>query len=467
MGLITRDTRPLHNYQAIANDWALARMYSRGQKGAGLFLDPGLGKTRTSLTTAQTLIDLNEVRRVLVIAPLRPVYNVWPSQIEQWFGRDLSYSILHDQYKQAFNLNCQIEIVNPEGLPHLVEQAGRWDLLIIDESTKFKHWSTRRMAYLKKLLPFIRYRMILTGTPAANSLADLHAQMYILDDGARLGKTVTYFRDRFMMRGGWQGRQWVMRPDKEKELLGLVQDCCLRMDAETYLDMPELVHNDIWVELPPECRTEYNRLKRELYAQLESGDVFATTAAGAYTKCKQFANGQVYNTGEDGVKTSHKAHDLKLTALADLAEELSGKPLLLLYEFKHDLEYAQNHKAFKNAPFIRGRMKAKDVEKILYDWNCGITPVLMAQWQTISHGINMQDGGCNDIGWLGIPDNPEIYDQGFRRVYRQGVKGKQVRVHRVLARKTVNETQLERLLDKNMTQADFLDKLKEHARSAA
>lgn len=439
-------------------------MYSRGQKGAGLFLDPGLGKTRTSLMTAKTLIDLNEVRRVLVIAPLRPVYNVWPAQIEQWFGREMSYAILHDQYKQAINLNCQIEIVNPEGLPHLVEHAGRWDLLLVDESTKFKHWSTRRMAYLKKLLPFIRYREILTGTPAANSLADLHAQMYILDDGARLGKTVTYFRDRFMQPAHGPYRKFEMRPDKEKELLELVQDCCLRMDCETYLDMPELVHNDIWIDLPKECKTEYNRLKRELYAQLETGEINCTTAAGAYAKCKQFANGQVYNTGEDGVRTSHLAHNLKLTALADLAEELSGKPLLLLYEFKHDLEFAQHHKAFKGCPFIRGRMKATDVDDILKKWNTGATPVLMAQWQTISHGINMQDGGCNDVAWLGIPDNPEIYDQGFRRVYRQGVKGKQVRVHRCLARGTVNEPQLERLIDKNMTQADFLHKLKEHAR---
>lgn len=438
-------------------------MFGRGQKGAGLFLDPGLGKTRTSLTTAQTLIDLKEVRRVLVIAPLRPVYSVWPAQIKQW-GFDMSHVILHDQHKQAMNLNCQLELCNPEGLPHLLEHAGRWDLLIIDESTKFKHWDTRRIAYLKKLLPFIRYREILTGTPAANSLADLHAQIYIIDDGARLGKTVTYFRDRFMMPAHGPYRKWEMRPDKEAELLGLVQDCCLRMDCEDYLDMPKLVHNDIWVELPGQCKTEYNRLKRELYAQLESGDVFAATSAGAYTKCKQFANGQVYNTGEDGVRTSHKAHNLKIEALADLVEELQGKPLLLLYEFQQDLERLMQHKLFAKAPFIKGRMKAAAVDTILKHWNNGDTPVLMAQWQTISHGINMQDGGCNDVAWFGIPDNPEIYDQGFRRVYRQGVTGTHVRVHRVLCRGTVNETQLERLVDKNMTQADFLLKLKEHAR---
>lgn len=457
-------TLPLRDYQGIAAQWAMNRLYARDAIGAGLFLDPGLGKTRTSLTIADELLTLKEVKRVLIIAPLRPVYSVWPAEMKKW-KFDMSWSILHEQYDKAMAWDTQLEIVNPEGVVKLQDLGGRWDLIIVDESTKFKSWSSRRMKFMRKLLAKTPKRLILSGTPAANSLADLHAQMYIIDNGESLGRTAGYFREMYMCRGGWQGKQWVVREDMKHALLDKISDRCLRMDAESYLDMPALLFNDIWVEMPEEAKRQYNKLKRELYVKLQTGDVFCGSAAAAYMKCKQFANGQVYNTDEEsGVRTTHRAHDAKVEALVDLMEELAGKPLLISYQVTADLERLQMHKAFSKLPVIKGRMKAKDVDEIIAKWNRGEYKGLLAQCQTVSHGLNMQEA-CNDVGWFGLCDSPEVYDQFIRRIYRQGVVGPQVRVHRLLTRGTVDEPMLGRIESKGQTQAEFLEALKKHARA--
>lgn len=456
-------TEPLRSYQKTAVNWALERLYVNGGKGAGLFLDPGLGKTRTSLTIAKALLDIQEVKRVLVIAPLRVVYNVWPAEIMDW-GFDLSHIVLHGQHTQAMRENCQIEIINPEGLVKLDGIKNRWDIVFVDESTKFKNFTSERMKFFKRLLPTIPKRVILTGTPAANSLADLFSQLFIVDDGESLGKTLGYFRNLYMVRGGWQGRQWVVREDRQQELLEKIGDRTLRMDAESYLDMPRIVENNIWITLPPECQSQYKKLKRDLAVELASGHIVANSAGSAYQKCKQFANGSVYNKEEDGTRTSHKAHDAKITALADLVEELQGKPLFVGYNFTQDCDRLLQHKAFKNCPFIRGKQKASETERIIAAWNRGEIPVLLCQIQGMSHGLNMQKA-CNDVAYFGLCDSPETYGQFFRRVYRQGVLGEFVRLHRLLCRGTVDEVMLERILAKGMTEKEFLDALKKHALS--
>lgn len=457
---------PLKDYQAYAVDWVLNRLYTRDQMGAGVFLDPGLGKTRTSLTVADTLIRLGEVRRVLVVAPLRPVYSVWPDEIRKW-RLNHSYIVLHDQHRQAMSENCKIEIVNPEGLKHLTKIKGRWDLLIVDESTKFKTWGTWRMRWLKKMLPHIPKRIILTGTPAANSLGDLFSQMYIVDDGEALGNTATYFRENYMTKGGYEGKQWVFREKMRAELLSLIDDKVLRMKAEDFLDMPKLLFRDVWCKLEPKEMREYKRLKKQLMAQLASGDIFAKTSGGAYAKCKGFANGTVYNTPEDeygnkGKRETHAVHDKKLDALEDLLDELAGKPLLIGYQNTCDMERMKARQAFKAAPVIRGGMKAEEVQVIVKKWNKGHYRSMMCQVQSVSHGMNLQEA-CNDVAWLGLCDSPEVYDQFFRRIYRLGVKGDQVRIHRFLTEDTVDVTMRDRIEGKFATQSEFLEALKKHA----
>lgn len=456
--------KPLRDYQTFAVEWLLDRLYIRDLEGAGLFLDPGLGKTRISLTIAEALKDLGVVRRVLVVAPLRPVYTVWPAEVKRW-GYNFTPIILHKQHAKAMGMDLDLELVNFEGLVKLVELGGRWDLMIVDESTFVKNWSTKRTRYMRKMVKKIPKRLILTGTPAANSLHDLHAQVFMVDRGESLGKTVGAFRSMYCRQGGFKGYKWKVREGVGGAILEAIKDKVLRMKAEDHLDMPELIFNEIWSKLPQNAFNQYKRLKRELFAELDTGEVFAASAAAAYTKCKQFANGQVY-TMEGENRVAHRAHDEKINALFELHEELAGKPLLVFYHFKHDLLRIQTAKnsPFRKCPVLSGGMKIEEVQKILDGWNAGKYNAILAQWQAASHGLNMQ-GCCNDVACFGLHDSLEVFDQAIRRVYRQGVTGNQVRIHRLLTLGTVDEVMLERLQQKDQTQSQFLEALKKHAKS--
>lgn len=457
---VEADEKPLRDYQVYAANWLLERLYVKKRPGAGLFLDPGLGKTRIMLSVVNALFDFGEIRRVLIVAPLRPVYTVWPAEIERW-GFPLKKIILHDQHASAMSHNLQVEIVNFAGLEKLKEIKGRWDMMIVDESTFVKNWSAKRTKAMKAMVKHIPQTVILTGTPAANSLMDLHAQHYMVDKGAALGKTVTTFRSRFCQQGGWMGRKWSVREGVGDVLLGAIKDTCLRMKAEDHLDMPKLVQNEIWCKMPNSSLNQYKQFKRELFTELDSGaDITVGSAAAAYMKCKQFANGQVYSGDE---KEVHGVHKEKISALQELHESLSGKPLLVFYSFTHDRERILKCSQFKGSPVLAGGMRIDDVKRILDEWNAGKHHAILAQWQAASHGLNMQ-GCCNDIVCVGVPDSPEIYDQAIRRVYRQGVSGDQVRIHRVLTLDTVDEVMLERLTGKLQTQSEFLAAMKNHAR---
>lgn len=454
--------KPLRLYQTFAVEWLLDRLYDREWPGAGLFLDPGLGKTRISLTLLDVLFNLGHIRRVLVVAPLRPIYTVWPAEIKRW-GFPFKSIILHRQHASAMAYNYPVELVNFEGLVKLKDISQRWDMMLVDESTFVKNWSAKRTKAMRAMVKNIPQTVILTGTPAANSLHDLHAQHFMIDRGERLGKTVGAFRSQFCRQGGWYGRKWIVRSGIKDALLDAVKDTCLRMEAKDHLDMPELIQHEIWCKMPDSALIQYKRLKRELFAELQTGDVIAGNAAAAYTKCKQFANGQVYSTNDQGEREVHTAHKEKLSALEELLEELAGKPLLTFYHFSHDRDSILQLPAFKNAPVISGGMKVDEVEDIIKRWNAGKIRVLLAQWQAASHGLNMQER-CNDIACFGLHDSLEIYDQAIRRVYRQGVTGAQVRIHRILTMGTVEQVMVERLEGKTKTQSEFLDALKQHAK---
>ena len=439
-----------------------------------------MGKTRISLEIIQQLYELGEIQRTLVVAPLRPVYAVWPNEIAKW-GVTQSWSILHGQLHQAIRQNAQIEIINPAGLPKLFERKGRklkrlfprrWDLLIVDESTGFKTWGALRSKLIRALLPDVRKRLILTGTPTAQSLADLHGQMFIVDDGESLGASARYFRREYMYKGGFKGRQWLLMPGQEAKLQAAIADRVLRMEACDYLDMPELVYNDIWVRMPEAVMPEYRRLKRDLLAKLQSGDVFAKTAASAYGKCRQFANGAVYDNDDsqaNHLRPFHKPHDEKVSALAELCDELNGKSVMIAFQFGHDLRRLKAHRYFADAPVIAGRdelgkiLSAKTVDAIVEKWNSGGTRFLLVQPQSMSHGLNLQFGG-HDIAWFGLTDSAEVYRQLNARIYRQGATG-QVRVHHILTAETVDEIMLARLRQKGQDEASFLEALKAHASS--
>lgn len=454
----------LHPYQRRAVEFCLRRLYIQKELGAGLLLSPGLGKSAITIEVLKTLFAFGEVSKVLIIAPLRVVENVWPAELKKW-NSPQSYSILHGNIGKTLAQDCQIEIINPEGLAKISELGSRYDMAVVDESTKFKSWTAKRTKYLRKMLKEIPRRMILTGTPSANSIIDIFAQAFILDDGSALGKTVTYFRSTYLQRGGWQGRQWTVVPGLEKEIINQLSPMVMRMKAEDYLSMPELVTQDILCTMPEAVRREYRRLKRDLLLKLESGEgIIAGSAAAVYGKMKQVCQGGIYRVDDTGGRSTHVLHKEKISALEDLCDQIGDSPALCYYSFKHDLERLQEQPRFKNAPAIRGGMNKKEVSNILDKWNAGEIPMLFCQPQSFSHGINAQGAGT-DVIYFGIPDSPEVYDQSYRRVYRQGVKGSQVRIHRILMADSVELVQRDRLEGKFKDQEAFLSGLKEHAKT--
>lgn len=449
----------------------------QGESGAGLFLDPGLGKTLITLLLLQRLIELGEIENALIVAPLRVCKLVWPAEIKKW-GFDLDFNVLckklgytterrFDRKKgktvtvrtgrKRLPKQATIEIINPESIHHLEEEAARWDMIVVDESTLFKNWTCKRMKAMRKLCVKILKRLILTGTPAPNSLADLHGQLFILDGGEALGRNVTVFRSLYMHQGGWQGRQWMLKENQEQKIHERVAPLCLRLDAETCLDMPEKLVHDIECELPASCVSRYKQLQRDLLAQLDTANILAMNQASAYAKMRQFANGQMY----DAEKEVHFVHKEKLDALEEVIGELNGKPVLVFYQFDHDRRAIL--KKYPKAPVLKGGVKDDVAEKICNEWNQGKHHVFLMQNQAGSHGLNLQEGG-NDIVYYGLDHRPEIHEQSYRRIYRQGVKGSEVRIYRLLTLGTVDMMIRDRLECKDQTQREFLECLKNHAR---
>lgn len=456
-----------HNYQQTAIDFLSDRLVAQPAPcGAGLFLDPGLGKTSITLYVLQLLKSLGEMESALIVAPLRVCRSVWPAEVEKW-GFDLSVAQVigtPTQRRKALASGADVKVINPEGMNWLSNQPLRsitprpFDTLVIDESTKFKNWGAKRNKTLRKLLPWFDRRMILTGTPAPNSYADLHAQMFLIDNGESLGVTQSVFRKRYMSRGGFKGRVWSFDTDLEDEVNEAISPLVLRMSCKDYLDMPEKVEHTVPVELPSAIAKEYRRMERELFMQLDNGEELTASSAGAmYMMCRSIANGGAY-VGEKQDRQSLYVHNTKVEAAADIVEELAGKPALIAYQFQHDRDRLLAHKMFKGAPVIAGGVKPEETDALIRQWNAGDLPVLLCQPQSMSHGLNMQESG-NDIIWFGLSDSREEYDQLNARLWRQGVKGGQVRIHRIVAKDTVDEAIIERIGQKGERQEKLLNAL--------
>ncbi len=453
-----------HQYQKQAARFAFDR------PGCGLFLDPGLGKTAISLTVIRGLIAAGLVKRVLVIAPLRVCYSVWPKERSRWDQfKKLRCSIVHGSVSRrlkALHADSDIYLINPEGVDWLSKLEGQeFDLLIVDESTKFKNPSSKRFKALQKILPAIPRKMILSGTPSPNTLIDLWSQIFILDSGQRLEKRITHFHERYFYPGGYENREWFPKPGTKEAIESAIGDIVLRLDCRDLLDMPELIFNDIWVDLPGDVMTAYKRLERELFFSIESQaiDETAMSSSAKYLMCRQVANGGIYyyspNGGFEGsfVRRFGTPHNEKIEAIADLHEELNGKPLMVIFHFRHELQRLLERFG-KKTPFIAGGVHPKTVDSICDRWNEGTIPLLLCQPQSMSHGLNLQSGG-NDICWFGMTDDLEQYLQTNARLWRQGVVGG-VRIHRVLAKNTVDIAIRNRIDRKESLQQSLLDALK-------
>lgn len=427
---------------------------------AGLFLDPGLGKTSISLGATKVMLKEGVIDKVLIVAPLRVCYSVWPKEIDKWTDfNDLTISILHGKDKEKnLERESDIYIINPEGLQWLLRHPRfkknfQGAALIIDESSKFKATSTQRFKLLRPFLPVFSRRYILTGSPAPNGLLDLFGQIYILDLGASLGRFITHYRNSFFYPSGYGGYDWKLQDGAEKKIQERIRPLTLRLDAADYLELPKMIVNPIYVDLDAKAYAVYKEMEDELIAAIEDGDVVAVNAAVATGKCSQIANGGIYD--EKGF--AHHIHTAKSEAVADLIDELNGTPALVAYEYGHDLERLRKVLG-KETPYIGGGVSPKRAGEIERAWNNGELPVLLGQPASIAHGLNLQNAG-NHVVWHSLTWNFEHYDQFIRRVLRQGSKHDKVFVHHIIARDTIDEIKLHAINRKYRTQKDLLDAL--------
>lgn len=430
---------------------------------AGLFASPGTGKTSSVLSAFMKLKAQGVANKMLVIAPLRPMSLVWPLEIKKWVEfQGLKAVVLHGKDKERLLFeDADIFLINYEGLPWLLGatttpspfnakrktvavdlrkiKAMGVDTLIMDELSKLKHPNTVTFKALKPALGFFSRRWGLTGSPASNGLEGLWGQMYCLDVGRSLGPYITHYRNEFFHPAP-SGFGFDLNPGADELIQRRIAPLVLRLDAADYVDMPDLIHRKIMFDLPPAIRKTYNEMEKEMLAELDAGSAVAANAAAASSKCRQIVNGGVYIEDEENPTADKKwvnLHTLKVDLLADLVEELQGEPLLVAYEFRHDLDRLLQRFG-KDTPYIGGGVSAKRAQEIEAAWNRGEIPLLLGHPASIGHGLNLQGAGAH-VCWHSLTWNQELYEQFIGRVHRQGQKAKKVFVHHILASKTVDE----------------------------
>lgn len=437
----------------------------------GLLLPPGAGKTSIVYMIFTILLAKLFVKKALVICPVRPMYRVWPNQKNRFEEfKHLRVGVLHgpDKDDVLVSDDYDIYVINPEGLPWLFA-AGRDDkpdpvrlrwlaekfqMLVVDESTKFKNSQTKRFKLLKSFVPKFKRRLIMTGTFTPKGLLDLFGQVYILDEGQSLGRYITHYRTKFFYPSGYGGYDWQPQPDADKRIGELIAPLVLRKDLkDAEIDLPEIVWDDIWVDLPPAAQKLYNQMEDELVAAMEEGAIVADNSAVASGKCRQIANGCLIDT-ETGLWKS--VHDAKMEALEDLYEQLQGEPVLVTYEFKPDAEKITKLLGCPNISSGNAKKDDANIEK----FSRGLLPAVTGNPQSIALGIDGLQDSCCHIAMVGCTWNLQDYLQVIDRVRRQGNKSKRVWVHRILARNTLDSRMIKVLDQREKTQEDFHNLLK-------
>lgn len=441
----------LHKYQGYSKDWILDHPY------CALLLDMGLGKTLSSLSAIVELLTTFEViENVLVIAPLSVAEKTWTDEIEKWDHlQHLTTSKIlgnEKQRKAALSKKADVYLVNRENVVWLVEHFGRrwpYKTVIIDELSSFKSSSSKRFKALRKVRPFMNQVIGLTGTPSPNSLMDLWAQIYLLDQGERLGKTITEYRNRYFVPAQKNGHivySWQLVPGAEEQIYQKISDICISMKAKDYLKLPPRTDNIVEIQLSEESKQKYKELERHYVLELAEADVVASNAATLSNKLLQLANGCIYDENED----AREIHQEKLEALERIIEDSQGQPVLVFYQYKHDL--ARILKRFKQAKVLD--VKAGDIQK----WNEGKIPILLAHPQSAGHGLNLQQGG-HIVVWFGLTWSLEYYQQANARLDRQGQK-QPVIVHHLVAKGTIDEQVMEALKNKEAGQESLMSAVK-------
>lgn len=439
-----------HDYQRYAAEFIIAHPIS------ALLLDMGLGKTSIMLTAINDLLfDSFEVHKVLVVAPLRVARDTWSAEIEKWEHlKNLRYSVVIGTAQERISALCipaDIYIINRENIQWLVEESGLpfdFDMAVIDELSSFKNHQSKRFRAFMKARPKLKRIVGLTGTPAGNGLMDLFAEFKLLDMGERLGRLIGQYRNAYFQpdkRNGMVIYSYKPLPNAEQQIYDKISDITISMKASDHLKMPELISAEYTVQLSEKEKEKYDRLKKDLILSIEDNEVTAANAASLSNKLSQMANGAVYSDDESVIQI----HDRKLDALEDIIESMNGKPLLVAYWFKHDLER------------IRKRFEIREIKSSedISDWNSGIIPVALIHPASAGHGLNLQNGGSTLV-WFGLTWSLELYQQTNARLWRQGQTADTVVIQHIIAKGTIDEQIMKVLKTKDTTQAALITAVK-------
>lgn len=439
-----------HNYQAYAIN------YIETHPIAAVLLDMGLGKTVISLTAiADLLFDSFEAHRILVVAPLRVARDTWPAEIAKWEHlQHLTYAVCVGTPKErlaALLTGADITIINRENLGWLIDSSGfvfDYDMVVIDELSSFKNHKSKRFQSLMKVRPKVKRIIGLTGTPSSNGLMDLWAEFKLLDFGERLGRFITHYRNNYFIPNKRNGEiiySYKPMPYAEDAIYRRISDITISMKSTDHLQMPELITSQYEVQLSEEEEKRYEELKADFILELPEGEITAANAASLTGKLSQLANGAIYD--DDG--NIIEFHDRKLDALEDLIEAANGKPLLVAYWFKHDLQ------RIKKRFDVRELKSSKDIT----DWNNGDIPVAVIHPASAGHGLNLQAGGSTLI-WFGLTWSLELYQQTNARLWRQGQTSGTVVIEHIITKGTIDERILKALSLKEVTQNALIDAVK-------
>lgn len=426
---------------------------------AGLLLEMGLGKTVATLTAVNRLMyEEMEIDRVLVIAPKRVAEDTWTTEAQKWDHlKHLRVSVVlgsENARIAALRAKADVYVINRENVAWLVGYyGGAWpfDMVVIDELSSFKSAKAIRFKALRMVRPYCRRVVGLTGTPAPNGLIDLWPQIYLLDQGERLGKTITGFRQRYFTPGRTNGHvvyDYKLRDSGEEAIYGKISDICISMKAEDYLQLPGRIDRTVEVRLPESVREKYEEFeKQQILALEDQEEITAVNAAVLSNKLLQFSNGAIYGENHE----FHEIHQAKLEALEEIVEAANGNPVLVFYSFKHDAERIKKRLKTYHPVELKGSAE-------IQAWNAGQIPVLLAHPASAGHGLNLQAGG-NVIVWFGLNWSLELYQQANARLHRQG-QTKPVIIHHLVAPGTMDEDVMASLSRKGESQDALMEAVK-------
>lgn len=460
---ILRKEDDLHGYQK----YCVTFLEEHPQ--CALFLDCGLGKTVITLTAiSHLLFDSFEVSRVLIIAPLRVARDTWISELAKWeqlSGIRMTRVIGTEKERiTALSADADLYVINRENVEWLVKHyAGRklpFDMLVIDELSSFKSYKAKRFIALKRVLSSFSRVVGLTGTPAPNGLIDLWPQVFLIDRGIRLGRTMRAYLDMFFTTpNSWLSYKHELKDGAEEQIYKRISDICVSMRAAGHIDMPERVDNVVEITLSPREEKLYRQMERDMLLPYADGDILALNAATLAGKLLQLANGACY----DEYHNVRILHDRKLDALEDLIEAANGKPVLVMYSFQHDLARIQERFG-KYGPDNPGGVRELKTTADMEDWNAGRIPIAVTQPASTGHGLNLQQGGSTII-WFGLNWSLELYEQANARLWRQGQRNTVV-IHHIVVKGTMDEQVMRALHDKAADQNTLLDAVRARIREA-